>query len=89
MDRFLPWQWILHHDFPVLAKVSDLCFLVKGPQWMVLIQCRDTRSSEPQVRCECYINCAVFKEILCDPEGGDQPSQDRARAEGLRVIIIM
>ena len=56
---------------------------------MVLIQCRDTRSSEPQVRCECYINCAVFKEILCDPEGGDQPSQDRARAEGLRVIIIM
>ena len=54
-----------------------------------MIQCRDTRSGEPQVRCECYINCVAFKEILGDPESGDQRSQDRARAEGLRVIIIM
>ena len=45
---------------------------------MVLIQCRDTRSGEPQVRCECYVDCAAFKEILGDPEGGDQRSRDGA-----------
>ena len=101
----VPWaEWILWRErwmesshesgssftiflsWPKLLTCVSWWRVLKGWYWP---GAETHRAVSRRWRCECYVNCTAFKEILGDPEGGDQRVIGQGWAEGLRVFIVI